>query len=72
MHDIRNLPDTALVDMLSEQTLKLTRLFADLLAKDEYLQCKQLINALAAEIKARKNSGDNPMAITSDRFSTQE
>jgi hypothetical protein len=54
MYDIRNLSESDLMDMLSLQASKLTRLLADLFKDKEYLQCKELINALNEEIEARK------------------
>ena len=53
--DVRNLNDNELIDMLSEQTSKLTRLISSTLSREEYKKCKLMINALAAEIRARRN-----------------
>jgi hypothetical protein len=72
MHDIRNLSDAALMDMLTKQTTKLTSLLAGLLKDNEYLQCKGVINALNEEIEARKNSRGNPSSVLSDGLSPQK
>jgi hypothetical protein len=64
MYDIRNLSESDLIDMLSLQTSKLTSLLADLFKDKEYLQCKELINALNQEIEARKGFMNQTVTTT--------
>jgi hypothetical protein len=71
MYDLRNLSDTELVDILSEQTVKLTNLFALRLMTPEYHECKLLIKALTSEIKARKVLRKDQKAANPDSFFTE-
>jgi len=64
--DVRNLNDSELIDMLSEQTTKLTRLISNTLSREEYKKCKLMINALATEIRARKNFKEGETANDRD------
>jgi hypothetical protein len=70
MYDLRNLTDAELMDLLSEQTAKLTNLFAKRLVTAEYERCKLFIKALTAEIQARKNFANDRAANTNDSFFT--
>jgi hypothetical protein len=72
MSDIRNLPDSALMDMLSEQTAKLTSLLVILFANNEYLECKQLVSALTEELEIRKNFKNNQTVTAEGYFSKDE
>jgi len=56
------------MDMLSEQTAKLTSLLVDLFANNEYLQCKQLVNALTEELEIRKNFKNDHTLVRRDHF----
>ena len=58
------------MDMLSEQTAKLTSLFAKRLITAEYERCKLFIKALTAEIQVRKNFVKDGAANTDDSFFT--
>jgi ribosomal protein S8 len=69
MHDIRNLSERELVDMLSKQTTKLTSLLVELFKNNEYIQCKELINALTNEIEIRKKYRNNQTQTVADPFS---
>ncbi len=66
MRDTQNLSDNDLLDMLSRQTTRLTRLLVGLFQDNEYLRCKELINALTTEIEARKNVRSNQTATSPD------
>lgn len=46
---------TALVDLLARQTSNYMRILRDGGAKEEYIQCKELIKLLTKEIEVRKN-----------------
>ncbi len=73
MHDIRNLSESELMDMLSRQTTKLTSLLVELFHDNEYLQCKELISALTKEIEARKHyRNNNQTEIITDSFSREK
>ena len=72
MHDIRNLSERELVDMLSKQTTKLTSLLVELFKDNEYIQCKELINALAEEIETRKKYRNNQTQIFTNTFSREK
>ena len=72
MHDIRNLSEGELVDLLSKQTTKLTSLLVELFKDNEYLQCKELINALAEEIEIRKKYRNNQTQTVTDAFSREK
>ena len=64
--DVRDFNDNELIDMLSEQTSKLTRLISSTLSREEYKKCKLMINALAAEIRARRNFKEGQTANDRD------
>jgi hypothetical protein len=51
---LRQLSDSELIDELSLQTSKLTRLFSSRTMDDEYDHCKERIQALTAEFERRK------------------
>jgi hypothetical protein len=55
--------------MLSKQTTKLTSLLVELFKDNEYIQCKELINALAEEIQTRKKYRNNQTQTVADTFS---
>jgi len=66
MRDIQKLSDGELLDILSQQTTKLTSLLVGLFKDNELLQCKELINALTNEIATRKSSGNHQIVADND------
>jgi hypothetical protein len=72
MPELQNLDMSALVDMLSEYTIKYTRILAGGGNKDEYNNCRKTIQLLQSEIAARKNSEGNSTVTNSDFIFRQE
>lgn len=68
MPALRNLSDAELMDLLSDQTVKLTSLLTRQLANDEYRRCKLLIQALTVEIESRKNLNEDKTKREPDIF----
>jgi len=66
MRDIQKLSDGELLDILSQQTTKLTSLLVGLFKDNELLQCKELINALTNEIATRKSSRNHQIVADND------
>jgi len=54
MYDVRKLSDSALIDLLSTETEKLSALLSDVRYQREYNRSKLFIKALIAEIGERK------------------
>jgi hypothetical protein len=59
MKDFQNLDLPVLIDLLSEYTLKYSKILADGGDEYEYYHCRRLIQRLQSEIAHRKNPGDN-------------
>lgn len=72
MHDVRILSDAELIDMLSEQTRKLTQLLQKQLSKGEYQKCKLLIQALTLEIEERKRNKTSSATADLDNYLAPE
>ena len=56
MYDHRNVEHSVLVDLLSNETVKLTHLLSQGKFDDDYNRCKLLIKALTEEINSRRNT----------------
>jgi hypothetical protein len=54
MNNVQNYSNTELIDLLSSETTKLSKLLIDPFSPDEYKKCKLFIRALIAEIEHRK------------------
>ena len=65
MYDDQNNERAILIDMLSEETARLTQLVAERRFAEDYQKCKILIKALTKEIGARQN-GDATMRSGND------
>jgi hypothetical protein len=59
MQNLTNLEESVLIDMLADYTAELTRLLQEKNRNEEYLQIKQAIKQLTAEIEARRSSVKN-------------
>lgn len=72
MQEFQNLDLSALVDMLSEHTVKYTKILADGGNQDEYDNCRKTIQLLQKEIAFRKGSQGNTTVTKMDITFTQE
>jgi hypothetical protein len=72
MQELQNLDLSALVDMLSEHTVKYTRILANGGNKDEYNKCRKTIQFLQREIADRKNSDGNSTVNNMDFIFRQD
>jgi hypothetical protein len=56
MREYQNIERSILVDMLSEETTRLTQLMSERNLDQEYINCKIMIEELAKEITFRSNT----------------
>jgi hypothetical protein len=58
MRDLQSLSTSTLVDMLSEYTSVYTKLLADKMRSEEFMQAKEIIKDIQREISFRKMKGE--------------
>jgi hypothetical protein len=56
MREYQNIERSILVDMLSEETTRLTQLMSERNLDQEYINCKIMIDELTQEITLRSNT----------------
>ena len=56
MHNLAELEESVLVDLLADHTAELTRLLQEKKRNEEYLKVKEVIKQLTAEIESRRPS----------------
>jgi hypothetical protein len=66
MREYQNIERSILVDMLSEETTRLTQLMSERNLDQEYINCKIMIDELTQEITLRSNK-TQPYRDTSSR-----
>jgi len=54
VRDLHSADESALVDLLSEYTIRLSKLFSRMITEPEYIECKKAIEEIALEIENRR------------------
>ena len=58
MHQFKEMSNAALINLLAEHTALYTQMLTNNIKTDEFYTCKQTIDMLTAEFRARKQSVD--------------
>lgn len=74
MEEIKNMSNTALINLLAGKPVLYTQMLASNIKTDEFYNCKRLIEQLTAEIELRKEANNTPgnsAMITSISYSKE-
>lgn len=66
MHQFKKLPNAVLVNLLAKHTALYTQMLTNNIKTEEFYRCKQIIEMLTAEFRARKNGSDAPGELSVD------